>query len=59
MLGEVEYLLITAAASLGEDAYGGAIPSPTSGFTSRELRAGAYLCPNGRCGGFGRGEITL
>jgi PadR family transcriptional regulator PadR len=41
MLGEFEYLLITAAARLGEDAYGAAIRQEIEGATKRRCSIGA------------------
>jgi PadR family transcriptional regulator PadR len=41
MLGEFEYLLLTAAARLGEDAYGAAIRSEIEGATGRHCSIGA------------------
>jgi PadR family transcriptional regulator PadR len=41
MLGEFEYLLITAAARLGEDAYGAAIRLEIEGATKRRCSIGA------------------
>jgi DNA-binding PadR family transcriptional regulator len=41
MLGEFEYLLITAAAGLGERAYGAAIREEISGTTGRSCSLGA------------------
>ncbi len=41
MLGEFEYLLITAAASLGEDAYGVSIREEIQTATGRECSLGA------------------
>ena len=41
MLGEFEYLLITAAASLGEEAYGAAIREEIESTTGRKCSIGA------------------
>jgi PadR family transcriptional regulator, regulatory protein PadR len=41
MLGEFEYLLITAAAGLGEDAYGAAIREEIEARTGRKCSIGA------------------
>jgi DNA-binding PadR family transcriptional regulator len=41
MLGEFEYLLLTAAARLGEDAYGAAIRQELEGATRRRCSIGA------------------
>ena len=41
MLGEFEYLLITAAASLGDDAYGAAIRHEIAATTGRNCSIGA------------------
>jgi PadR family transcriptional regulator, regulatory protein PadR len=41
MLGEFEYLLITAAARLGEDAYGAAIRAEIEAATGRKCSIGA------------------
>jgi PadR family transcriptional regulator, regulatory protein PadR len=41
MLGEFEYLLITAAAGLGEDAYGAAIREEIEASTGRKCSIGA------------------
>lgn len=41
MLGEFEYLLITAAARLGDDAYGAAIREEIEGATGRKCSIGA------------------
>ena len=41
MLGEFEYLLITAAAGLGENAYGAAIREKIEGTTGRKCSLGA------------------
>ena len=41
MLGEFEYLLLTAAARLGEDAYGAAIRQEIEGVTGRRCSIGA------------------
>lgn len=41
MLGEFEYLLITAAARLGEDAYGAAIRQEIAATTGRSCSIGA------------------
>src|SRR5437667_12716757 len=41
MLGEFEYLLLTAAARLGEDAYGAAIRQEIEGATERRCSIGA------------------
>lgn len=41
MLGEFEYLLITAAAGLGENAYGAAIREEISSTTGRKCSIGA------------------
>jgi PadR family transcriptional regulator, regulatory protein PadR len=41
MLGEFEYLLITAAASLGEEAYGAAIREEIETTTGRKCSIGA------------------
>jgi len=41
MLGEFEYLLLTAAARLGEDAYGAAIRQEIEGTTKRRCSIGA------------------
>jgi PadR family transcriptional regulator, regulatory protein PadR len=41
MLGEFEYLLITAAARLGDDAYGAAIREEIEATTGRECSIGA------------------
>ena len=41
MLGEFEYLLITAAANLGEDAYGVSIRAEIQSTTGRECSLGA------------------
>src|SRR5260370_39681878 len=41
MLGEFEYLLLTAAARLGEDAYGAAIREEIEGATGRRCSIGA------------------
>lgn len=41
MLGEFEYLLITAAAGLGEDAYGAAIREEIASTTGRKCSIGA------------------
>jgi len=41
MLGEFEYLLLTAASSLGDDAYGAAIRSEISSATGRSCSIGA------------------
>jgi PadR family transcriptional regulator PadR len=41
MLGEFEYLLITAAATLGEDAYGAAIREEIEATTGRKCSIGA------------------
>jgi PadR family transcriptional regulator, regulatory protein PadR len=41
MLGEFEYLLITSAARLGEDAYGAAIRQDIEGATGRRCSIGA------------------
>ncbi len=41
MLGEFEYLLITAAAGLGEDAYGAAIREEIEAATGRKCSIGA------------------
>ena len=41
MLGEFEYLLITAAASLGEDAYGAAIRAEIESTTTHSCSIGA------------------
>jgi DNA-binding PadR family transcriptional regulator len=41
MLGEFEYLLLSAAASLGEDAYGAAIRREIEGATRRRCAVGA------------------
>jgi DNA-binding PadR family transcriptional regulator len=41
MLGEFEYLLLTAAARLGEDAYGAAIRQEIADITKRHCSIGA------------------
>src|SRR5271169_1871203 len=41
MLGEFEYLLLTAAVRLGEDAYGAAIRQEIEGATGRRCSIGA------------------
>jgi len=41
MLGEFEYMLLTAAARLGEDAYGAAIRDEIEGATRRRCSIGA------------------
>ena len=41
MLGEFEYLLLTAAVRLGEDAYGAAIRQEIEGTTKRRCSIGA------------------
>jgi PadR family transcriptional regulator, regulatory protein PadR len=41
MLGEFEYLMITAAAALGEDAYGAAIREEIASTTGRKCSIGA------------------
>jgi PadR family transcriptional regulator PadR len=41
MLGEFEYLLLTAAARLGEDAYGAAIRQEIEGATGKPCSIGA------------------
>ena len=41
MLGEFEYLLITAAASLGEDAYGATMREEISAATGKKCSIGA------------------
>src|SRR6202451_599641 len=41
MLGEFEYLLLTAAARLGEDAYGAAIRQESENTTGRRCSIGA------------------
>jgi len=41
MLGEFEYLLLTAAAKLGEDAYGAAIRQTIESVTGRRCSIGA------------------
>src|SRR5579862_9495197 len=41
MLGEFEYLLVTAAARLGEDAYGAAIREEIEATTGRKCSIGA------------------
>ena len=41
MLGEFEYLLITAAAGLGDEAYGAAIREQIEGTTGRKCSIGA------------------
>ena len=41
MLGEFEYLLLTAAARLGESAYGAAMRQEIEGATGRECSIGA------------------
>src|ERR1700730_13416475 len=41
MLGEFEYLLITAAAALGDDAYGAAIREEIEATTGRKCSIGA------------------
>ncbi|MGA2741576.1 MAG: PadR family transcriptional regulator [Bryobacteraceae bacterium] len=41
MLGEFEYLLLTAAARLGEDAYGAAMRQEIEGATGRRCSIGA------------------
>lgn len=41
MLGEFEYLLLTAAARLGEEAYGAAIRQEIAGITKRHCSIGA------------------
>jgi PadR family transcriptional regulator PadR len=41
MLGEFEYLLLTAAVQLGEDAYGAAIRQEIEGATKRRCSIGA------------------
>jgi PadR family transcriptional regulator, regulatory protein PadR len=41
MLGEFEYLLITAAAGLGDDAYGAAIRAEIAATTGRSCSIGA------------------
>jgi PadR family transcriptional regulator len=41
MLGEFEYLLLTAAARLGEEAYGAAIRQEIEGTTKRRCSIGA------------------
>jgi DNA-binding PadR family transcriptional regulator len=41
MLGEFEYLLLTAAARLGDDAYGAAIREELEGTTGRRCSLGA------------------
>lgn len=41
MLGEFEYLLITAAASLGEEAYGAAIREQIESASGRKVSIGA------------------
>ncbi|HZQ54842.1 MAG TPA: PadR family transcriptional regulator [Bryobacteraceae bacterium] len=41
MLGEFEYLLLTAAARLGEDAYGAAIRQEIADVTNRQCSIGA------------------
>jgi DNA-binding PadR family transcriptional regulator len=41
MLGEFEYLLLTAAVRLGEDAYGAAIRQEIEGTTERRCSIGA------------------
>jgi PadR family transcriptional regulator PadR len=41
MLGEFEYLLLTAAARLGKDAYGAAIRQEIEGITGRQCSIGA------------------
>jgi DNA-binding PadR family transcriptional regulator len=41
MLGEFEYLMLTAAARLGEDAYGAAIRQEIEGATKRRCSIGA------------------
>jgi DNA-binding PadR family transcriptional regulator len=41
MLGEIEYLLLTAAARLGEDAYGAAIRQEIEDVTGRRCSIGA------------------
>lgn len=41
MLGEFEYLLVTAASTLGDDAYGAAIREQIEATTSRKCSVGA------------------
>ncbi len=41
MLGEFEYLLLTAAARLGDDAYGAAIRQEIAAITNRQCSIGA------------------
>ena len=43
MLGEFEYLLLTAATRLGEEAYGASIRQEIEGATGRSCSIGAAL----------------
>jgi len=45
MLGEFEYLLITSAAGLGENAYGAAIREEIEATTGRKCSIGALYTP--------------
>src|SRR5580698_1795438 len=63
MLGEFEYLLLTAAARLGDDAYGAAIREAIEAATGRRCSIGALYTTLDRLGKKGRlkpwmGEAT-
>lgn len=53
MLGEFEYLLLTAAARLGEDAYGAAIRQEIADITNRRCSIGALYTTLDRLEGKG------
>jgi DNA-binding PadR family transcriptional regulator len=53
MLGEFEYLLLTAAARLGEDAYGAAIRQEVAEMTNRRCSIGALYTTLDRLEGKG------
>jgi len=53
MLGEFEYLLITAAAGLGDDAYGAAIREEIEATTGRKCSIGALYTTIDRLEGKG------
>lgn len=53
MLGEFEYLLLTAAARLGEDAYGAAIRQEIAEVTNRSCSIGALYTTLDRLEGKG------
>src|SRR5712692_9121226 len=53
MLGEFEYLLITAAAALGDDAYGAAIREEIEKHTGRKCSIGALYTTIDRLEGKG------